>query len=63
MEFPLIISIQIIHVTSLYKKITTIANDRNWTPREVIEHAVSLLFHLSELENIRISSKKAGLKS
>jgi hypothetical protein len=51
-QFPSKISIQIFESKSLWKKIVFIAQTKNWTPREVIEHAISVAYYLYEVESI-----------
>jgi len=43
-------SFQVVKSTSLWKKIVFVAINKQWTPREVIEHAISVAYHLHEFE-------------
>jgi len=38
--------------TSMWKKVVFIARTKGWTPREVIEHAVSVAYYLHETESM-----------
>jgi len=48
--FPSTLYFQIRQSTSLWKKIVLVAQAKNWSAREVIEHAMSIAYYLHEIE-------------
>jgi len=56
-EFPPIITVQVKHATGLWNKITALAKAKGWSPRDVIEHAISVIYHDYEIERIEQANR------
>jgi len=59
-HFPSTMYFQITQSTSLWKKIVFVAKAKEWTCREVIEHAISVAYHLHELGDVEIPGVPPG---
>lgn len=51
-DYPPIITVQLKYSMALYNKITALSKAKGWSPREVIDHAISLIYHDYEIERI-----------
>jgi len=62
-EYPPIITFQVKHATGLWNKITLLAKAKGWSPRDVVEHAISVIYHEYEIERLSMEKHTVSIES